>query len=195
MSMNLAEMVVSEVEATRADQADPVQQATLQAVSLHLEEHGPAALAKAGHPVHLTASCFVFDEALEETLLSFHRKGQFWVQLGGHIETDDRSLREAARREFHEESGISASVWLSALPLDADIHDVSSAFGTCKTHVDLAFGAVVPRGTVTAASEESDALGWHPVDDLPLGSVAGLAARATRIRRLIMLKTLEQATA
>jgi 8-oxo-dGTP pyrophosphatase MutT (NUDIX family) len=195
MSMNLAETVVSEVEATRAGQANPAQRATLQAVSLHLEEHGPAALAKAGHPVHLTASCFVFDEALEETLLSFHRKGQFWVQLGGHIETDDRSLREAARREFHEESGVIASVWLSALPLDADIHDVSSAFGTCRTHMDLAFGVVVQRGAVTAASEESDALGWHRVDDLPLGSVAGLAERTARIRQLIMLKSPKRATA
>lgn len=190
MSTNLAKTLLAEVRAAQADEMDPVQYATVRAVVLHLEEHGAAALAKAGHPVHLTASCFVFDDSLEETLLSFHRKGQFWVQLGGHIETDDLSLRQAALREFQEESGITAGVWLSALPLDADIHDVSSAFGACRTHLDLAFGAVVPRGTVTAASEESDTLGWHPADGLPPDSVTGLAERAARIRRRILLELL-----
>ena len=182
MNVNLATVVTAEVEATKAGVTDDMQQAELDRVTDHLANHGGAALAKAGHPIHLTASCFVFDETLEETLLTFHRKGQFWVQLGGHLEEDDLSLREAAIREFREESGISTAAWFSALPLDTNIHDVSSAFGTCRTHIDLAFGAVVPRGATTSVSAESDDLGWHSVLRLPSGSVTGLAARAARIR-------------
>ncbi|MBM7781780.1 NUDIX hydrolase [Arthrobacter tumbae] len=185
MGLNLLETAAAELEEAWAAHADPIQRDTLERVSLHLDEHGRHALAKAGHPVHLTASCFVFDEMLEQTLLTFHRKGQFWVQLGGHIEDQDASLREAARREFREESGISAELWFSTAPLDADIHDVSSAFGTCRTHVDLAFGAVVPRDSMIAVSEESDDLSWRAVTDLPSGAVPGLAGRAERIRKLI----------
>ena len=138
--------------------------------------------------MHLTASCFVFDLTLRETLLTFHRKGQFRVQFGGHLEKDDPSLRGAAIRELHEESGIADAEWFSPLPLDVDIHDVSSAFGACRTHVDLAFGVVVPGSIATSVSIESDYLGWHAVGDLPAGSVPGLAARTARIRKLIRLE-------
>lgn len=57
MGMNLLDAAGAEVEEAWATHADPTQRETLEKVSLHLNEHGRHALAKAGHPVHLTASC------------------------------------------------------------------------------------------------------------------------------------------
>ena len=65
--------------------------------------HGDAALWKSGGPEHLTASCFVLSPDLGQVLLTHHRKGGFWVQLGGHLEPTDTSLADAARREAREE--------------------------------------------------------------------------------------------
>lgn len=57
-------------------------------------------------PQHLTASTFVFSPDLRQVLLCYHRKGQFWVQLGGHVEPGDVSVAAAAAREMREESGL-----------------------------------------------------------------------------------------
>lgn len=57
-------------------------------------------------PQHLTASTFVLSPDLRHVLLCYHRKGRFWVQLGGHVEPDDVSVAAGAAREAHEESGL-----------------------------------------------------------------------------------------
>ena len=44
-------------------------------------------------PAHLTASAMVLDHAGERVLLTLHRKGGFWGQLGGHCEPGRRHAR------------------------------------------------------------------------------------------------------
>ena len=53
------------------------------------------------------------DEHRTRVLLTLHPKVGRWLQLGGHVEIGDASLREAARRETIEEGGI-ADVTISA---------------------------------------------------------------------------------
>lgn len=131
---------------------------------------------------HLTASALVLDDQRERVLLTLHPKVGRWLQLGGHCEPGDPSLREAARREAIEESGI-AEVRISAAPLRLDRHPVPCA-GQMSEHLDVQYLATVRSDARAVMSDESDDLRWFPVSDLPDdldGSVRALIDAALRL--------------
>lgn len=144
---------------------------------------GPRAEAvrRDGGPQHLTASCFVLSPDLDHVLLCFHRKGRFWVQVGGHTEPGDTTLAGAAYREAREESGLHALVPFDpdpdpstgappSPPVDVHRHDLAAAFGACRTHWDVGFVAFADPGARTVVSDESEDVAWFPVDALPAGT-------------------------
>ena len=151
---------------------------------------GDASLRRDGGPEHITASCFVFSPGFEKVLLCFHRKGQFWVQFGGHMEPNDATVAEAAQREAREESGITDLTLLpsSGLPaaspalLDLDRHELHGGF-SCAAHWDVGFAAVVSPDAVFTVSEESEDVRWFPIDNLPAQVPAGFGARLDQVRR------------
>ena len=110
------------------------------------------ALARDGGPEHVTGSCFVFTPDLAQVLLCFHKKGQFWVQLGGHIEPADGSVAEAAYREAREECGIDDLVPVGDL-LDVDRHGLGGGF-RCSAHWDVGFAATARPEAAPVASAE-----------------------------------------
>jgi 8-oxo-dGTP pyrophosphatase MutT (NUDIX family) len=177
MPKGLLEAAVEELR--HAAVADPsgTQETTRQLVLAAAERGGEDALYKGLAPDHLTASSFVFDESGTQTLLTFHRKGQFWVQLGGHLDRSDGSLRDAAIREFREESGIAGPAWFSPRHVEIDVHALSSGFSGCEHHLDVAFSAIVARDVEITISDESDDLAWWPLDGLPDGRADGLDTR------------------
>lgn len=118
-------------------------------------------------PDHLTASCVVFDATFRHTLLVFHRKGQFWVQPGGHVEDGDASVVAGALRELREETGIVVAPADAPLAYDLDHHGLSSRFGACASHLDIGIAVVVDRESALTVSEESEDVRWWPVDALP----------------------------
>ena len=127
-------------------------------------------------PRHATASAFVFDGTLTQTLLVFHGKGRFWVQPGGHLEDDDASIADAALRELREETGVTASV-AEPIVYDLDHHALSSAFGRCLSHLDIGVAVVVGAHEPVTVSAESEDVRWWPVDDLPLDVPEGFVRR------------------
>ena len=138
---------------------------------------GEGALDRDGGPEHVTGSAFVFTPDLTQVLLCFHRKGQFWVQLGGHIEGGDDSVASAALREAREESGLADLALLRVGPVDLDRHGLGDGFGRCAVHWDVGY-AVVAHGSLEASvSEESEALAWFPVTDLPENTPTGFPQR------------------
>lgn len=145
-----------------------------------LSERGPAAADRDSDGEHLTASCFVLTPDLTRVLLCFHRKGRFWVQLGGHIEAADRSVSAAAFREAVEEGGVGVAP-VSEGPLDVDRHALSTRFGRCTVHWDIGFAAMAPAASLPVPSDESDDVRWWPVDALPADVPAGFPARVRRI--------------
>ena len=155
---------------------DPAQAALLEEYRAFVAASGAAAVDRSLAPAHLTASCFVLTPDLSRVLLCFHRKGQFWVQLGGHLEPDDTSLAEAASREAREESGI-ADLRAERLPADVHRHELSAAFGSCRTHWDVGFVAYAAASCVPVVSDESEQVAWFGVDDLPDGTPDDLAVR------------------
>lgn len=142
---------------------------------------GDAALRRDGGPEHVTGSCFVFSPAFNRVLLCFHRKGKFWVQFGGHIESKDSSVAEAAQRETREESGIGDLVLLSTAILDLDRHDLHAGF-SCTVHWDIGFAATIDPNVEIAVSEESDDVRWFPIDELPDQVPTGFGARLEHVR-------------
>ena len=129
-----------------------------------LAEHADAMWRECGVG-HLTASALVVDESRRNVLLTLHPKVGRWLQLGGHCEPGDAGLREAARREVREESGVT-EVRISAHPMRLDRHPVPCG-GRLSEHLDVQYLALVPADAREAISEESTDLRWFALDALP----------------------------
>jgi len=141
-----------------------------------VSSRGDSALRRDGGQEHVTASCFVFSPDLDRTLLCFHRKGNFWVQFGGHLEPEDASVSTAALRETREESGIHGLNWLSDSIVDLNMHELHGGF-SCAAHWDIGFAAIARLDASITVSDESEDVRWFPVDELPASAVVGLSKR------------------
>ena len=162
--------------------AEPGQDGLRRDYVAFLDEH-PDATSRACVDGHLTASAIVVSADGSRVLLTLHPKFDRWLQMGGHCEPGDPSLRDAAAREAREESGIEGLV-LSTYPARLDRHRVGCHGGSW--HLDVQYVAHAPVGAVPAISEESLDLRWWPVDALPEDSddsVRRLVAAALAPRR------------
>ncbi|GMA23841.1 hypothetical protein GCM10025864_16000 [Luteimicrobium album] len=100
-------------------------------------------------------------------LLCYHRKGQFWVQVGGHVEPSDASLPDAALREAREESGLTDVRLVTTEPADLNRHELAAAFGACRAHWDVGYVALASTSDRVVVSDESEDVRWFDVDALP----------------------------
>lgn len=114
---------------------------------------------------HLTASAVIISPAGDRVLLTLHRKIGRWLQTGGHIETADHDLRDAALREATEESGLPVIELGDVLMLSR--HEVVCGPIRPSFHLDVQFLAVADPDQPPTASEESEAVRWFSVDALP----------------------------
>lgn len=141
---------------------------------------GADALKRDGGPEHVTASCFVFSSDYERVLLCFHRKGQFWVQFGGHIELQDASVADAALREAREESGIAELTLCSEAIVDLDRHELHGGFA-CAAHWDVGFVAIAAADVDFATSDESEDVRWFATNALPENVPSSFPARIAAV--------------
>lgn len=165
---------------------------------LELLAQEPGGLHREGGPRHLTASAVVIDAPGEHVALLWHRKGRFWVQPGGHIEADDPSLEQAARREVAEELGLEELERVGDGPAVLHQHPLDAAFGRCREHWDVQYllrtsapASQVPLG----ASEETPKARWIPwprfadgsrsAEQLPPGTVPDMPAKLAEIAQLL----------
>ena len=144
---------------------DPGQAAVREALLAYLARV-PDACARSCASGHLTASALVVDDAGEHALLTLHPRVGRWVQLGGHIEPEDTTLAGAALREATEESGIEG-LTISAAPIHIDVHPITCSLGVPTRHLDVRYLVRAPAGAQAHRSEESVALRWWPLGDLP----------------------------
>ena len=151
----------------------------------HLAAHADA-VARAGPPAHLTASCIVLDPGGTRVLLTLHRRAREWFQFGGHLEVGDASLWAAARREAREESGLEGLEPLPA-PVQLDRHTLVGSFGRCRAHLDVRYAATAPEDAVARVSVESLDVRWWPVDALPGGTRAELTPLVSAARHALGL--------
>ena len=132
----------------------------------HLRRH-PDGLEKACFPDHLTAGALVLSGDGSRVLLNLHRKARRWFAFGGHLEATAPSLAGAALREATEESGL-PDLTVDPEPVHLSLHEV----GFCDPrgpvrHLDVRFLARLGGTDEPVVSEESLALRWFPVDEVP----------------------------
>lgn len=145
---------------------DEAQRALQHALLAFLDARPADACDRSCVPGHLTASALVLDATGEHVLLTLHPRVGRWIQLGGHCEPGDATLRAAALREATEESGI-ADLTIAAEPLHVDVHPVTCSLGVPTRHLDVRYLVHTPPGAQPVISDESDDLRWWPVDALP----------------------------
>ena len=144
-----------------------------------IETDAESSLRKDATSTHFTASAFVFDQKLEWVALCYHRKGQFWVQPGGHLEPGDDSIEGAAMRELREETGVLVGDVRIVGTLDLDSHALGDGFGRCARHLDFGVAALLRAVDLPelSLSDESEELIWAQVAELPENCAPGLAER------------------
>ena len=134
-------------------------------------------------PGHLTASAFVLDSSRSSVVLIHHDKLDRWLQPGGHIESDDTGLQEAARRELEEETGIKDVIDLGLL--DLDVHDIPERGDVpAHAHFDVRFAFQATHNELRALDGVRDCV-WVPLDRLdeyePDASVVRSSAKLLRM--------------
>lgn len=117
-------------------------------------------------PGHITASALVLSSNRQLVLLVYHRRLAQWLQPGGHVEPEDPSVLEAARREVFEETGIALDASADAL-VAVDIHEIPAARGEpAHLHHDLMFAFDVAGEPEPDGAESAR---WWRIEDLPAG--------------------------
>src|SRR5262249_38296517 len=113
---------------------------------------------------------FVLSPARDSVLLVFHKKLERWLQPGGHIEPEDVTVADAARREVVEETAISNTVPLSSGIFDIDVHDIPARKDErSHEHFDVRVLLAAPV-LAFAGSDEVAAVRWVPLGEL--GTIA-----------------------
>ncbi len=122
---------------------------------------------------HFTASALVVDETGARTCLVQHAKLGRLLQPGGHIESADVSVEQAALREAREETALEVRLHPAApRPFDLDIHPIP-ARGDEPEHLHLDV-----RYLLVGSGDPCDGAAWFALGSAGDGSVERLVAKA-----------------
>ena len=115
---------------------------------------------------HITGSAWIVNPGRDRFLLTFHKKLELWLQLGGHADGNPDVL-EVALREAREESGIVNIAPLSERIFDLDIHRIPEHKGVPEHfHYDVRFICEADDRKALTISDESHDLRWLTAEEV-----------------------------
>ena len=158
----------SAVDILRTWDTDDPHDDTMRHTMLAFLDSAPKGCLRENVAGHITASALVLDRDGCHVLLTLHPRVGRWLQLGGHCEPEDATVRDAALREAREESGVEDLVLEPEL-LSIHTHPIRCSLGVPTRHLDLRFVVRAANDAHIVRSAESNDLRWWPVDDLPDG--------------------------
>jgi 8-oxo-dGTP pyrophosphatase MutT (NUDIX family) len=131
---------------------------------------------------HVTASAVVARPEGDAFLLVFHRRLDRWLQPGGHVESDDASVFETARREAREETGVAElAAPLGPRVLDVDVHPIPPRPDRpAHVHFDLRYLLTTRAQELSAQVEEVRQAAWFTLPEALAAGVDASLARALR---------------
>ena len=132
---------------------------------LLLLEHTPAPFSRNQFtPGHITATGLVLAPDGEQILLVHHRRLDRWLLPGGHIEPEDATGADAARREVIEETGATLAAG-DALLVGIDVHGIPPRKREpYHLHHDLIFFFRAAFEGIQVSPESRDVAWCHPRD-------------------------------
>lgn len=109
---------------------------------------------------HITGSAWIVNRNRDRFLLTFHRKLNMWLQLGGHADGNG-NVAEVALNEAREESGLDEVRLLSDEIFDVDVHLIPEYKGLAEHHhYDVRFLVEADDSQGLKISDESHDLRW-----------------------------------
>ena len=132
------------------------------------------------HPGHITCTAVVLDPQKRHVLLVYHNRLRRWLLPGGHVEEDDASLADVARREAKEETEVRIASTSDARLVGMDVHGIPSSKSKDEPfhlHHDLIF-AMKSESKAVAETEEATRVVWCGMDEFEKYSLPGSIVRA-----------------
>jgi 8-oxo-dGTP pyrophosphatase MutT (NUDIX family) len=135
-----------------------------------LRSNGTTFFNRANDRGHITCGAILVDEQ-QRVLLIRHNTLDRWLTPGGHVESSDTSLEQAARRELAEETGIRNGVAaVLRTPVQIDRHTIpqNDRKGEGEhDHWDLRFLFKFTSGEVSLQFNEVSAYKWCALSTMP----------------------------
>jgi 8-oxo-dGTP pyrophosphatase MutT (NUDIX family) len=133
---------------------------------LYILEHTPTPFSRDQFtPGHITCTGMVLSPFGDAILLVHHRRLDRWLLPGGHVEADDATIADAARREVVEETGVLLANDASPRLIGIDVHGIPPGKGEpYHLHHDLLF-VFRARCLDFQVSHESRAVAWSRPDE------------------------------
>jgi 8-oxo-dGTP pyrophosphatase MutT (NUDIX family) len=128
-------------------------------------------------PGHVTGTACVLHPYEDAFLLVHHRRLNRWLFPGGHVEPDDDTIFETARREAIEETGVVVSP-ASPRIVGVDVHGIpAKGEEPYHLHHDIVITFRAASDTLIASAETRDVIWCRPGEARQLG-LAGSIQRA-----------------
>lgn len=135
---------------------------------------------------HITGSAWIVSRDRKKVLLTHHLKLDRWLQVGGHVESDN-SILESALREAREESGLTSIKALSEDIFDVDVHLIPKRGEVeAHNHYDIRFLFEADENEKLHRQEdESKAMKWITLDEVTHYAAQGTVLRMTDKTKLL----------